>query len=82
MAAVGAVIGLLLITKVSALPVAIPLIPLAFMVTGWKRRTEILGIGVLSALVVTSWYLVQIQSDMATPWPGRHLLVTWLRSGG
>jgi 4-amino-4-deoxy-L-arabinose transferase-like glycosyltransferase len=59
MAAVGAVVGLLFITKLTALPIALVLVVLAFMVTGWKRRAEYLGIGVLSILVISGWYLVQ-----------------------
>jgi 4-amino-4-deoxy-L-arabinose transferase-like glycosyltransferase len=59
MAAVGAVVGLLLITKLSALPIALVLVVLAFMVTGWKRRAGYLGIGVLSTLVISGWYFVQ-----------------------
>ena len=37
-AVVGAVVGLLLMTKLSTLPIAIVLVPLAFMATGWKKR--------------------------------------------
>jgi 4-amino-4-deoxy-L-arabinose transferase-like glycosyltransferase len=59
MAVVGAVIGLLLITKLSTLPMAFVLVALSFMATGWRRRVESLGIGVLSTLVVSGWYLVQ-----------------------
>jgi hypothetical protein len=58
-AVVGALIGLLLITKLSALPIVLVLVPLAFMASGWKRRAEYLGIGVLSAFVVSGWYLAQ-----------------------
>jgi hypothetical protein len=58
-AVVGAVIGLLLITKLSTLPIAVVLVPLAFMATGWKRRAESFGIGVFSALGVSGWYLIQ-----------------------
>jgi Dolichyl-phosphate-mannose-protein mannosyltransferase len=58
-AVVGAVVGLLLITKLSALPIAIVLVPLAFMATGWKRRAESLGIGVIAALGISGWYLIQ-----------------------
>jgi hypothetical protein len=59
MAAVGAVVGLLLITKLSALPIAIVLAVLAFLVTGWKQRAEFLGIGVLSTLACSGWFLIQ-----------------------
>jgi hypothetical protein len=59
MAVVGAVVGLLLITKLSALPIALVLVVLPFMTTGWKRRAEYFGIGVLSTLLVSGWYLIQ-----------------------
>ena len=42
MAAVGAVLGLLATTKLSALPVAIVLIALSWLVPSWKRRTELI----------------------------------------
>ena len=59
MAVVGFVVGLLLTTKLSTLPIALVLVALALMATGWKRRAEYFGIGVLSVLVVSGWYLVQ-----------------------
>ena len=40
MAAVGVVVGLLMITKLSALPIALVLVVLALMAAGWKRRVE------------------------------------------
>jgi hypothetical protein len=59
MATVGAVVGLLLITKLSALPIAVVLVILPFMVSGWKRRTEYLGIGLVSTIGVSGWYFIQ-----------------------
>jgi 4-amino-4-deoxy-L-arabinose transferase-like glycosyltransferase len=59
MVAVGVCVGLLIITKLSALPVGLILVALVLMVTGWKRRTELFGIGVLSTVVVSGWYLIQ-----------------------
>ena len=59
MAVVGVVVGLLLMTKLSALPIALVLVALPFMTTGWKRRAEYFGIGVLSTLFISGWYLVQ-----------------------
>jgi hypothetical protein len=59
MAAVGFVVGLLLITKLSALPIAIVLVMLAFMASGWKRRAEFLGIGLATTIGVSGWYFVQ-----------------------
>lgn len=59
LALVGAIVGLLLMTKLSTLPITLLLIPLAFMATGWKRRTIYLGIGIFSTLLVSGWYLAQ-----------------------
>ncbi len=59
MAAVGAVVGLLVTTKLSTIPVAIVLLGLAAFVRPWKERLLGLAAGVGSALVVSSWYLVQ-----------------------
>ncbi len=59
MAAVGAVVGLLLATKLSTLPVALVLVAIALMVTGWRRRFELLGIGFLAAFATSGWYLIQ-----------------------
>ena len=56
---VGAIFGLLVITKLSALPVGLVIVSLAFMVTGWKRRIEFLGTGAFAALAVCGWYLIQ-----------------------
>ncbi|MGH9917575.1 MAG: glycosyltransferase family 39 protein, partial [Nitrososphaerales archaeon] len=59
MAAVGLAFGLLLITKLSAIPLVVILLLLACLVTGWKRRVEYLGVGVASTLIVSGWYFVQ-----------------------
>jgi hypothetical protein len=59
MAAVGAVFGLLVITKLTTLPVAVVLVVLACLVPGWRRRAGLLGVGAVAALVVSSWYLIQ-----------------------
>ena len=59
MAAVGAVFGLLVTTKLSTLPVALVLVALAFMVQGWKRRAEFLGVGAGTALAFCGGYLIQ-----------------------
>jgi hypothetical protein len=56
---VGAIFGLLVATKLSALPVGLVIVTLAFMVAGWKRRVELLGTGALAALAVCGWYLMQ-----------------------
>ena len=59
MAAVGAVLGLLVTTKLSALPLAVVLVALPSLVPGWKRRTELFGVGLLAAVGVSGWYLIQ-----------------------
>lgn len=59
MAGLGLVLGLLVITKLTTLPVALVLVALACMVPGWKRRAGFLGVGAASALAVSSWYFIQ-----------------------
>jgi 4-amino-4-deoxy-L-arabinose transferase-like glycosyltransferase len=59
MAAVGAVVGLLLATKLSTLPVVLVLVAMALMVMGWRRRVELLGIGILAVFATSGWYLIQ-----------------------
>ena len=59
MAAVGSVYGLLLITKLTTSPLILVLVALAFFVPGWKRRAELFGVGAISALIVSGWYLIQ-----------------------
>ena len=58
MAAIGAVYGLLIITKLSALPMGLAIVVAAFLVAGW-RRAAFFAVGVGSALVVSGWYLIQ-----------------------
>jgi hypothetical protein len=59
MAAVGAIVGLLVLTKLSALPLAAVLIPLAFTEREWLRRAQLVAIACGAALAVSAWYLVQ-----------------------
>ena len=59
MAALGSVFGLLVVTKLSTLPIALVLIVLVFMVPGCKQRAKFLGIGALTTLIVSGWYFVQ-----------------------
>ena len=59
MAGVGVVVGLMMITKLSALPIALALVVLALMAAGWKRRAEFLGIGVAATLAISGWYFIQ-----------------------
>jgi 4-amino-4-deoxy-L-arabinose transferase-like glycosyltransferase len=66
-AAVGAVLGLLLITKVSALPVAAVLIPVALAAGTRKRRATVLAVAAAAVAVVGGWYLVQNQVRYGDP---------------
>lgn len=59
MVAVGGTLGLLVTTKLSALPIALVIVVLASMVSDWRRRAEFAALGFGSALVVCGWYLVQ-----------------------
>jgi hypothetical protein len=59
MATVGLVFGLLLITKLSTLPLLLVVVALSCLVPGWKRRVGMCCIGALSTLVISGWYLVQ-----------------------
>ena len=56
---VGAVFGLLITTKLSTLTLGLAILALACLVPGWVRRVQFAAIGLGSALVVSSWYLVQ-----------------------
>ncbi len=59
MAWVGVVFGLLITTKLSTLSLGLAILALACLVPGWVRRVRFAVIGLGSALVVSSWYLVQ-----------------------
>jgi hypothetical protein len=59
MALVGAVIGLLIATKLSALPFAAILIVLAVRRRELLKSTQLLAIGCFTALVACGWYLIQ-----------------------
>ena len=59
MAVVGAIVGLLVLTKLSVLPIGLVLVALPLMARDWRTRAEYFGVGVLSTLVVSSWYLIQ-----------------------
>ena len=59
MAAVGAIVGLLVLTKLSVLPIGIVLVVLPLMARDWRTRVEYFGVGVLSTLVFSTWYLIQ-----------------------
>lgn len=66
-AGVGAVLGLLLITKLSALPAVIVLVPLLLMRERWLPRAKLLATAVVPILVIGGWYLVQNQVRYGDP---------------
>lgn len=59
MAWIGAVFGLLITTKLSTLPLGLVVLALACLVYGWMKRLQFATIGLGSALLVSSWYLIQ-----------------------
>lgn len=59
MALVGAVVGLLIVTKLSALPFAIVLVPVAFGRRKWLERVQLIAVGCVTSLAVCGWYLIQ-----------------------
>jgi hypothetical protein len=59
MAIVGVVLGLLLITKLSTLPLILVIVALSLLVPGWKRRVGLFIVGAMSTLAVSGWYLAQ-----------------------
>jgi hypothetical protein len=56
---VGFTFGLLVATKLSALPVGLILIVLSARADEWKRRAEMFAIGALAAFAACGWYLIQ-----------------------
>jgi hypothetical protein len=56
---VGVVFGLLITTKLSTLTVGLAILALACLVPGWVRRLQFAVIGLGTALLVSSWYLIQ-----------------------
>jgi 4-amino-4-deoxy-L-arabinose transferase-like glycosyltransferase len=56
---VGALIGLLIQSKLSALPAALVLFPTCGPWRSWRQRGAMLGLGVATALGVSAWYLIQ-----------------------
>jgi hypothetical protein len=59
MALVGAIVGLLITTKLSALPFAVVLIVLAFRPRDWLKRVQLITIGSVACIAVCGWYLIQ-----------------------
>jgi len=65
--AVGAVLGLLLITKLSALPAIVVLIPLVLARKGWVARARLLGAAIAPIVLIGGWYLIQNQVRYGDP---------------
>lgn len=59
MVSIGVVFGLLVLTKLSTLPIAIAIVVLALMAQGWRQRAEFAVFGFGSSLIVCGWYLIQ-----------------------
>jgi 4-amino-4-deoxy-L-arabinose transferase-like glycosyltransferase len=61
-AALGAVLGLLVLTKVSTLPLAVGVV-VAVLVSSrsWRERAKLLAVAASSTLAVCGWWLVQNQ---------------------
>jgi hypothetical protein len=59
MALVGVVVGLLISTKLSALPFAVVLVPLALRGRIWPERAQLIAVGCATSLVACGWYLGQ-----------------------
>ena len=59
MVPLGAVFGLLVLTKLSALPMGLVIASAALLVAGWRRRLGLAALGAGVALVVSGWYLIQ-----------------------
>ena len=59
MALVGAVVGLLITTKLSALPFVAIVIVLALRRPGWLERVRLMAIGAAACLTLCGWYLIQ-----------------------
>jgi uncharacterized membrane protein len=59
MALAGATVGLLILTKLSALPLTVVVFVLAFRQQEFPKRAEIIATGCLASVLVCGWYLIQ-----------------------
>ncbi len=59
MAFVGATFGLLVATKLSALPMGLVIVVLVLLVPTWKRRLSLLAVAGGGAALTCGWYLIQ-----------------------
>jgi hypothetical protein len=58
-ALVGAIVGLLAVTKLSALPLALVVLVLASMQREWIKRAELFAVGIAASLGTSGWFLIQ-----------------------
>ncbi len=70
-AGVGLTVGALIITKLSALPLAAVIVVLAFAQSRWRERARMVVIGFGSSVVVCGWYLIQNTVRYGSPLAGR-----------
>ena len=70
MAIVGVVVGLLVITKLSALPLAAVVLVLALGRHEWVKRVELVAISGVASIVVCGWFLVQNTVRYGSPLAG------------
>jgi hypothetical protein len=67
MALVSSIVGLLVITKLSALPLAAILLVLALVPRDWKQRAQLIVIGFATTFLVCGWYLIQNSYRYGSP---------------
>ena len=58
-ALIGGIVGLLTATKLSALPLGLIVLVLAWMQREWLKRAEYIALGIAASLVASGWYLIQ-----------------------
>jgi hypothetical protein len=66
-AVVGAILGLLTVTKLSALPAFALLVPVLATFRGWRRRIQLVACTLAATLVACGWWLVQNQLRYGDP---------------
>lgn len=63
----GVTVGLVVITKLSALVAVLVVIPVVIAQRGWIRRIRVTALIAAAALVVSGWYLIQNQVRYGDP---------------
>jgi hypothetical protein len=82
MVAIGLLLGVLLITKLSTLPLVLVLVPLSFFVRGWRFRAKLFCAGIVSTIAVSGWYLIQNTVRYGDPLARRASAVYLAKIGG